>query len=125
MDNISTYEKCKAIRDVILITASEIMNYQSWNAEFGKKELLSISDDKRLLGIDPYDLTEDQMINLGFKRWSKDTELMLIPLWLFKFLADDVNVECIDGTKVDKKSEMDNDNRLGCLAYGVVPKDKQ
>lgn len=127
MESISTYEKCKIIRSTIINSSAEIMNYE-WDSEFSLKQIKNIPDrlsdnasDIDFLNINPSDLTKDEMIDLGFKRWSEDTELMLIPLWLFKFLSSNINAECIDGTKITNKSEMDNDHRLGCLAYGVVP----
>lgn len=78
-----------------------------------------------LFGIQPADMTDRQLDALGFGRWSSQSPMRLIPLWLFPFLAESLVVECIDGeTKLIKKSEMDTDSRFGCLAYGIIPSDR-
>jgi len=102
--------------------------YKSWEDDFAAKQMRELPDEIKQLnggdfsGVQPADLTEDQMVDLGFKRWSHETPMWLIPLWLFPFLADRVAVEAIDGEKLTlDKSSMDNDSRFGCLAYGVIP----
>jgi hypothetical protein len=72
--------------------------------------------------IDPTDLSFEEMIELGFGSWSEESPMRLIPIWLFPFLADEFKSESISGSKHSKLSEIDNDHRFGCLAYGVVPK---
>jgi hypothetical protein len=63
------------------------------------------------------------MADLGFGKMTEESPMWLIPLWLLPFLPDIIETECINGTKsVLKKSEIDNDERFGCLAYGVYPK---
>jgi hypothetical protein len=127
---MNTFEKCKKIRTVILNRSAEVIAYKNWNDEFSAKQIRNIPDDvdkmkhgKELFGIQPSELTEDEMIDLGFGKWSDETPMRLIPLWLFPFIAEEIETECIDGEKkLMKKSEMDNDNRFGCLAYGVIPK---
>ena len=58
---------------------------------------------------------------LLFGTWSKEkTEecKFLVPLWLFNYLPDDMEMECIDGSIV-KKKDADNDIRFGCVAYMI------
>jgi hypothetical protein len=71
------------------------------------------------------DLSEEQMVELGFGLWNEETRLFLIPLWLFPFLPDDTQAESISGEHIAKKYKMDTDNRFGCLAYGVRPCESQ
>ena len=49
--------------------------------------------------------------------------LMLIPLWLFPLLPIGTEVISIFGDKIiyDGKN-VNNDIRMGCIAYGIVPK---
>jgi hypothetical protein len=127
---MTTFEKCQAIRRMLINRAAEVMAYKNWGDDFAAKqirnfpeELMSQNSGPDFFGIQPADLTEAEMVDLGFGKWSKETPMRLIPLWLFPFLADEMETECIDGEKKTlKKADMDNDNRFGCLAYGVVPK---
>ena len=119
---MNTYEKCQQIRRFILNRAGEVYNYTNWDDEFAAKQIREIpskTEDK----IDVSDLTATEMDDLGFGKWAKEDPMFLIPLWLFPFLPDKIEAGCIDGEKkVYNKSEMDNDHRFGCLAYGVMPK---
>lgn len=67
-------------------------------------------------------LTIDEAKLCGFRKWSDDSpNLYLIPTWLYNFLPSGLKVESINGEKftIDKPSDLDNDSRFGCLAYGV------
>ena len=127
---MNTYEKCQAIRRIIVNRAAEVMAYPNWSNEFAAKEIREIpksikkmKDGKSLFNIQPSDLTDAQMTELGFGRRCKNSPIRLIPLYLFHFLADEIDIECINGKKQTmKKSKMDSDHRFGCLAYGIVPK---
>ena len=126
---MTTYERCCAIRRMIINIAAEVMAYDNWSSDFAAsqirkfpKELAKGEGGKNYFEIQPSEMNEEQLKDLGFGRWSDETPMHLIPLWLFPFLADGIEVETITGKKkVFKKSEMDNDNRYGCLAYGITP----
>ena len=123
--NMTTYEKCVNVRRVIVTRAAEVMNYINWDDKFASKQIREIPEvlAKKYGNINIAELTKAQMHDLGFGRWSEESPIMLIPLWLYKFLPDEFECECIDGTKkVMKTAEMDNDHRFGCLAYGIIPK---
>ena len=122
---MDTYDLCKLVRQIIVNRAAENMNY-CWSADFSDKRLREIpatlKNLKSFQPIDPAKLTAEQMDDLGFKAWSEETQLRLIPLWLLPFLVDEFEGECIDGERrVFKRDELDTDHRLGCLAYGVFP----
>jgi len=130
---MNTYDKCKTIRRLIMNRAAEVIAYKNWGDDFAAKQIRNAPEEieqqmkggKELFGIQPAELTETEMADLGFGIWNDTTTMRLIPLWLLPFLADEIEAECISGEKtVIKKSEMDNDNRFGCLAYGVTPKVK-
>lgn len=124
---MNTYELCQNYRRIILNRAAEVMNYP-WDPEFSTKQIREIPEVlKSKEGfelIDPNDLTEEQMKDLGFGFWSEENPIHLIPLWLFPFLKDEFLARSIgdEPATMIKKSEMDNDHRFGCLAYGVMPK---
>lgn len=128
---MNTYEKCCSIRRMLLNRTAEVMVYNNWSNDFATKQIREFPSDvkkmnegEKLFNIQPLELTKSQMQELGFGKWSDETQMMLIPLWLFPFLAEKIETECIDGEKkLTTKSEMDTDNRFGCLAYGVLPSD--
>jgi hypothetical protein len=107
------------IRDAIATMAAEIYQY-GWDADFCKKYLR----EKMYRYIEYYGsfdiqhLTESEAISLGFHRW--DDALWLIPLWMLPFLEKDQWVFCIGG-EFKKIGDVDNDNRSGMLAYGIIP----
>lgn len=125
---METFELCKMIRRAIVNRAAEVMAYESWSADFCAKQIREIPEwvkgSENFSQIRPAELTAEQMEELGFGRWSDESPLMLIPLWLLPFLADEFEGGCIDGeSRVFKRDDLDNDHRFGCLAYGVVPSD--
>lgn len=64
------------------------------------------------------------MKELGFGRWSEEDTMRLIPLWLFPFLADEVETESLFGGTCYNKSDIDPDTtRFGIMSYGVVSKE--
>lgn len=123
---MNTFQKCQMIRSIIVNRAAGIMVYTNWNDDFAVKQIRNIpdmllSENPELGQIQPSELTTDQCDSLDFGKWSEKNPIRLIPLWLFPFLADDVKTTCIDGSDVLRKSDMDNDSRFGCLAYGITP----
>lgn len=127
---MTTFEKCQLIRRMLMNRAAEVMAHKGWGNDFAAKqirnfpeELMKQNGGQEFFGLQPADLTEEEMLDLGFGRWSEESSMHRIPLWLLPFLADEIEVERLNGKKmVMKKSDMDNDTRFGCLAYGVVPK---
>jgi len=76
-----------------------------------------------LFDLNPSELTEKEMIDLGFIKYSNENDIYLIPLWSLPFLKNGIKVEFIDGeVRLLDKSTVDTDNRFGCVAFGVSPK---
>lgn len=124
---MNTYEQCQTLRRCILNRAAEVMNYTNWGDDFAAKQIREIHENlkEKIGSINISELTAEQMDELGFGRWSEENTMRLIPLWLYQFLPDEIETECIDGKKSRlKKSEMDTDNRYGMLAYGIWPNDQ-
>lgn len=74
--------------------------------------------------IDPTLLTKEEMLDLGFKQFESTDENLLIPFWLFPYLADNFDFVSIRGNIGNETSKMDKDHRYGLLAYKVKPKQK-
>lgn len=121
------YTTAKNIRNYIVRRSAEVMNY-SWDdkysAEYIKKIPEIVQKELGLKTVDVSKFTSEQMDDLGFGRWEENNPMRLIPLWLFQFLPEEIETKDINGkTEILKKSEMDNDHRFGCLAYGIIPQD--
>lgn len=58
---------------------------------------------------------------LGFKFWKEDSNLMLIPGYLYQYIPEGLELYSISGEKEQYESyaDLDNDCRFGCLAYGI------
>ena len=49
--------------------------------------------------------------------------LKLIPLYLFHLIPIGMKLICVDGREViNDGTNLDNDTRYGCVAYGIIPK---
>lgn len=77
------------------------------------------------------DLTANEAQSLGFGIWDEETNLHLIPFYLYDFLEYGQELESISGDvktvtpeykDVDSNGYIDNDYRFGYLAYGFRPK---
>lgn len=58
---------------------------------------------------------------LGFQLLEEDSNLMLIPGYLYQFIPAGLELYSISGEKKQYESytDLDNDCRFGCLAYGI------
>ena len=78
---------------------------------------------------DQYEIPSEEWLNLdmatanllGFQRWEEDSNLMLIPGYLYQFIPAGLELYSISGEKEQYQSydDLDNDTRYGCLAYGI------
>lgn len=69
-------------------------------------------------------LTLKEAKELRFGRWSNESDLWLIPLWLFPLIPEDLELTSIGGQK-GLVSEVDTDTRFGCLAWGIILKEER
>ena len=124
---LTTFEKCENIKHLLLTTIAELLIYDSWNDEFNDKPIEVVKrwqkKTKQSYAIDPNDLTMKEMKHLGFIRWEEKTDLMLIPIWLYPFLAKKIVTFDIGYKKHTKYSEIDKESRFGYLGYGVYTKE--
>jgi hypothetical protein len=124
---LTTFEKCNAIKRTILRAAAESIMYESWNKDFKLKNLLEVPEivskwEKKhgSFKIDPNEMTKEELEKLEFGKWDKESSLMLIPIWLYPYLADNLKTISISGSEHTTKAEIDDDHRFGNLAYGVI-----
>lgn len=119
---MTTFEKCKFIRSSLLTKAAEVMNY-NWSDSFSKSEIKDFPKKiiEKIDSVNISELSKSEMDDLGFGHWSEESEMRLIPLWLYPFLPPNLQAESICGTYT-KVSEMSTDHRFGFLAYGIMPR---
>jgi len=125
---MNTYQTCEALRNMILARAADVMIQTGADFGIAVRKLREIpAKHKKAVGqLDLTSLTDAELQALGFMRWDDGSPLRLIPAWLHPFLPDELEATTIGGeTRVWKRHEIDNDQRFGMLAWGVVPTDKR
>lgn len=123
----STISRLNVFRDRIL-GVSGCVNAYSWDADFCKSEIniafiipdLWIQEGYTLITLrELLAESKETLFSYGFGKWSDKTpNLLLIPLWLVPFMDPFMTVHCIDG-KEAILSEVNLDQRAGCIAYGI------
>ena len=120
---MSDYEFLLMVRRAIVNRAAEVFCY-NWSDDFSSERIKEIpgvfSKSKYFRKVDPNEMTKDQLFKLGFQ-WDDESGLMLIPLYVYPFLKDEIICGSISDicARLIKVSEIDTDHRFGCLAYGV------
>ena len=121
---MSDYEFLLQVRQAIINRAAEVFCYK-WATDFSSeriKEIPSVfSKSEGFRKVDPNEMTKEQLVDLGFQKWDEDSGLMLIPLYIYPFLKDEIMCGSISDIcpRLIKVSEIDIDHRFGCLAYGI------
>ena len=121
---MSDYEFLLIVRETIINRAAEVFNY-GWSDDLSSERIKEIPDvfykSKCFRKVDPNEMTKEQLLDLGFQKWDEDSGLMLIPLYIYPFLKDEIMCGSISDicSRLIKTSEIDLDHRFGCLAYGV------
>ena len=64
-------------------------------------------------------LTKDQLIEAGFRHFSDESDLLLIPIYLYRALHPRLKVFSISDEPPRCLNEVDTDVRYGLLAYGI------
>jgi len=60
----------------------------------------------------------EDLVNLGFFRWTKTSQLLLLPLWVWHYVKDGETLYSIMGETVIKNDMLSLDDRNGLVAYG-------
>ena len=105
---------------------SETTQYEKWSDEFCRKEIKEASQkfvDAMRKHLDWDNLTEEECKELRFGRWDEESGIYLIPLYLFPLIPMGLKVYSIGGNEIiNDGTNLDNDTRFGCVAYGIKPK---
>lgn len=74
--------------------------------------------------LDVTEKTEEELLDLGFRWFDKESGLLLVPLKLFDQIPNGTKLICIDGReKIKGTDDIDLDTRAGLIAYGVKAAD--
>lgn len=109
---------------------AETVQYGCWSDEFARKKVKNATDlflENFKNYIDWDDLTKDEALELGFRKWSKEQpDLYLVPLYLLPILPIGTELTDIFGGKIvhDGKNVY-NDNRAGLITYAIEIKEKK
>lgn len=102
---------------------AETVQYTSWSDEFCRKEVRQATMDfvsELRKYIDFSKLTREEAVALRFGQWEEGSDLYLIPLYLLPIVPVGTELTCISGeTVVYDGTNIDNDVRFGCIAYGI------
>lgn len=72
--------------------------------------------------IDWKNLTLEEAKELRFRRWDEESNLYLIPIWLYPMIPANLELTSIEGTKAFVE-DIDSDTRFGVLAWGILLKE--
>lgn len=133
MSEMTNFEKAVAVRRHLANKAGEVVCYPSWGDKFSGEEVRRAGGRlvEQIGPISVADFTSEQCDLLDFGRWSDDDPIRLLPVWMHSHLAEGDVLKSISGSTSIVTSDykhigtpdyIDNDNRFGCLAYGIYPK---
>ena len=105
------------------------VQYKTWSDEYCRKEIREATDkmnEELRAYVDWDNLTVEEALELRFAKWSDDEpDLYLIPLYLLPVLPIGTELTSISGkTFIYDGTNVDNDIRFGCIAYGIRVKDR-
>ena len=129
-------EKIERIQELLANEAGKHLSYKSWSDEFCRKDLRELRDKiiEQIGRVSLEGLTKEEADRAAFGKWDEVSNLRLAPVWLYPFLHPGDELESISENKkvvgenyteaetangVRNAGYIDNDNRFGCLAYGV------
>ena len=127
-------ERVKFLLPAFIKLASQAFEYsKSWSPEYGYEHVqrvyANLLEELGKLNIDFNNLSESDCRLLGFsltktsflKDSSKQPEdIWLVPLYLYKLIPKGTKLVSLFGEEVVAgRDYLDNDNRGGCLAFGV------
>ena len=124
----NTFKVINNIRIELCDIAAQSAHYRGWDNEFSRKEIKNIvfneADVLRkkretvILDAHLQDLSEPELIELGFREWSVKTPgLWLIPLFLKEYLSQTMIVTDISG-RTYAVADADTDTRAAVCAWG-------
>lgn len=107
---------------------AQTVQYTCWSDAFCRKEIKEAHDrfiEEVKKHIDFNNLTVEEAKELRFGKWKDDSDLYLIPLYLLPAIPIGTKLTSIFGEGVIYDgTNVDNDIRFGCIAYGIHIKEK-
>lgn len=108
---------------------AETVQYEKWSDTFCRKEIKKSTDiflDYIEEYIDFEHMEKEEALDLGFRKWDEEyPNLYLIPLYLLPIIPVGIELTSIFGKKIIYDgTNIDKDNRMGCIAYGIEIKDE-
>lgn len=106
--------------------AETVIYHPHWSVDFSLKYITEAHNKvaeelKKHLEWD--NLTEEDCQELRFGKWSEESQLYLIPMWLYSAMPVGTKLTSILGEEIIfDGTNVDTENRFGCLAYGIIPK---
>lgn len=131
MSSITTYDICHYIRKRMLSLIGNVLVYGNTDAMQVYEDICTLKQHIECVDgyfpPDPNNLTDDEAQELGFGKWSDDSDLRLIPVYLVPFMPPQFSGRHIDEDKDTTivMSAVDTDSRFGCVSFGVIPSDKK
>lgn len=87
---------------------------------------LNLAVNEELSKIDITKCSKEELEEFGFRLWNKESRLMLAPYYWLKLFKKGQVLTAIDNTTITVgKDRIDNDERFGLLAYGIILPDKE
>jgi len=111
-------EAARIMTHILNISGSGVAYSNTWSNEFRCKEIDEAFETEKD-GHDEYfwrkvfALSNEEKLILGFRYFDENKDKMLIPIWIWNLLPDDMFIE--DGGKTVK--ELDNDTRAGLVFW--------
>jgi hypothetical protein len=114
----------KNVGNVLMNNIQMGLFYEQWSDEFSydeiKERYAKVKEELKGIIGDVTALSVDELKELGFKKWDEESNLFLIPLWVFDLIPDGTELESISGGKAIKGLvDIDLDVRFGCIAWGL------
>lgn len=109
-------------------TVAQIKHYNWGNKnDFAVKQSIDAYEQSieyiRNLKLDFFDMTEMELKEYGFQKWSKDSEIMMIPIYAYDLIEDGMVLNGVFGGMATKGTDyIDLDVRGGCIAFGIYPR---
>lgn len=122
MNQAEIFSTIKQHRLRLVTAAAQALLYK-WTDEFKLSEIARAGSET--LKVDPSYLTSAQLIDLGFARWSEETDVLLAPLYVVPLIDPSTVMIGIDGEAVRFGWGIDNDIRFACVAFGVIAVDSK
>lgn len=115
-----------------LVNRLSQLNTYNWDANYKESELKdafntfykSLKKESNNHLIDLSRMTVETAKEMGFKKWDDNSDLYLFPLWFMPLIPIGTEVTTIFGNKIIYNgTNLDNDIRFGCTAYGIELKE--